>query len=106
MEGFYKGFQQLKAEGYNVDAVTPQAAIYLSIRFKLHGMKTADGKILETTKDVTKYILDEGKVAVVPFYAFGTEEDSSWYRLSVGTCKIEDVDGVINNLRAALKKLV
>ena len=106
LEGFYKGFQQLKAEGYNVDAVTPQAAIYLSIRFKLHGMKTADGKILETTKDVTKYILDEGKVAVVPFYAFGTEEDSSWYRLSVGTCKIEDVDWVINNLRAALKKLV
>lgn len=105
LEGFYKGFQQLKAEGYNVDAVTPQAAIYLSIRFKLHGQKTAEGKILETTKDVTKYILDEGKVAVVPFYAFGTDHDSSWYRLSVGTCKIEDVDGVISNLRGALKKL-
>jgi aspartate aminotransferase len=105
LEGFYKGFQQLKAEGYNVDAVTPQAAIYLTIRFKLHGQKTADGKVLETTKDVTKYILDEAKVAVVPFYAFGTEEDSSWYRLSVGTCKVEDVDGVISNLRGALKKL-
>jgi aspartate aminotransferase len=71
----------------------------------LHGQKTADGKVLATTKDVTKYILDEAKVAVVPFYAFGADDNSKWYRLSVGTCKLEDVDGVISNLRAALKKL-
>ncbi|MBN8692556.1 MAG: pyridoxal phosphate-dependent aminotransferase [Bacteroidetes bacterium] len=105
LEGFYKGFQQLKAEGHKVDAIAPQAAIYLTIKFSLHGQKTADGKVLSTTKDVTKYILDEAKVAVVPFYAFGASEDSAWYRLSVGTCKMEDVDGIISNLRAALKKL-
>lgn len=105
LDGFYKGFQQLKAEGHKVDAIAPQAAIYLTIRFSLHGMKTSDGKVLATTKDVTKYILDEAKVAVVPFYAFGASEDSSWYRLSVGTCKIEDVEGIISNLREALKKL-
>jgi aspartate aminotransferase len=105
LEGFYKGFQQLKNEGHKVDAITPQAAIYLTVRFSLHGQKTAEGKVLETTKDVTKYILDEAKVALVPFYAFGANDDSSWYRLSVGTCKVEDVEGVIGNLRAALKKL-
>lgn len=105
LDGFYKGFQQLKAEGHKVDAIAPQAAIYLTIKFSLHGQKTADGKVLATTKDVTKYILDEAKVAVVPFYAFGASEDSAWYRLSVGTCKMEDVDGIISNLRAALKKL-
>lgn len=105
LEGFYKGFQQLKAEGHKVDAIAPQAAIYLTIKFALHGQKTADGKVLATTKDVTKYILDEAKVAVVPFYAFGASEDSAWYRLSVGTCKMEDVDGIISNLRAALQKL-
>jgi len=105
LQGFYKGFQQLKSEGFKVDAITPQAAIYLTIRFYFHGMKTAEGKVLETTKDVTKYILDEAKVAVVPFYAFGAPDSSSWYRLSVGTCKMEDVDGIISNLRAALKKL-
>lgn len=105
LEGFYKGFMQLKAEGHKVDAIAPQAAIYLTIKFSLHGQKTADGKVLATTKDVTKYILDEAKVAVVPFYAFGASEDSAWYRLSVGTCKVEDVDGIISNLRAALKKL-
>lgn len=103
--GFYKGFQSLKAEGCRVDAIAPEAAIYLTVQFSLHGQKTEDGRILATTQDVTKYILDEAQVALVPFYAFGASTDSSWYRLSVGTCKLEDVNGVIENLRKALKKL-
>jgi aspartate aminotransferase len=75
------------------------------VQFSLHGQKTADGKVLATTQDVTKYILDEAQVALVPFYAFGSSTDSSWYRLSVGTCKLEDVADVIENLRKALSKL-
>jgi aspartate aminotransferase len=102
---FYKGFQSLKAEGFKVDAITPEAAIYLTVQFALHGQETAEGKKLVTTADVTQYILDEAKVALVPFYAFGSSTDSSWYRLSVGTCKLEDVEVVINNLKGALKKL-
>lgn len=103
--GFYNGFKALKTEGFNVDAIAPEAAIYLTVQFNLHNKKTADGKVLATTADITKYILDEGKVALVPFYAFGASANSSWYRLSVGTCKLEDVDAVIENLRQALKKL-
>lgn len=103
--GFYKGFQALKAEGYKVDAIAPEAAIYLTVQFALHGQKTAEGNVLATTQDVTKYILDEAQVALVPFYAFGSSTDSNWYRLSVGTCKLEDVNGVIDNLRKALSKL-
>jgi aspartate aminotransferase len=103
--GFYEGFMQLKAEGFGVDAIAPEAAIYLTVQFNLHGKKTSDGKLLSTTKEVTKYILDEANVALVPFYAFGASADSKWYRLSVGTCKAEDVSNVINNLRAALNKL-
>ncbi|MFI5164489.1 MAG: pyridoxal phosphate-dependent aminotransferase [Bacteroidia bacterium] len=102
---FYKGFQNLKQEGFKVDAIVPQAAIYLAVQFALHGKRTADGKILSTTKDVTRYILDEAKVAIVPFYAFGDSDESSWYRLSVGTCKLEEAEAIIGNLRAALKKL-
>jgi aspartate aminotransferase len=105
LTGFYKGFQNLKAEGHQVDAISPQAAIYLTVRFSLHGKRTADGKILSTTKDVTKYLLDEAKMAIVPFYAFGATEDSSWYRLSIGTCKLQDVDDAIASLRKALEKL-
>ncbi len=102
---FHKGFQSLKAEGFKVDSIAPEAAIYLTVQFSLHGQKKADGTVLNTTQDVTKYILDEAKVALVPFYAFGASVDSSWYRLSVGTCKIEEIDAVVESLRSALKKL-
>jgi aspartate aminotransferase len=105
LEGFYKGFMQLKAEGFHVDAIAPQAAIYLTIQFKLIGMKTAEGNILEQTTDITRYILDEGKVAVVPFSAFGADKNSTWFRLSVGTCSMEDVNDAIESLRRALQKL-
>lgn len=105
LQGFYEGFMALKAEGHAVNAIAPQAAIYLTIQFSLHGKTTADGKILTTTKDITSYILNEAKIAVVPFYAFGASEDSSWYRLSVGTCKEEDVAKAIESLREALQKL-
>ena len=56
-------------------------------------------------KDVTEYILNEAKLAVVPFYAFGASADSSWYRLSVGTCKKEEIDEMLGMLKAALEKL-
>ncbi len=102
---FHNGFQQLKKEGYRVDSIAPQAAIYLTVNFSLHGQKTAEGKVLKETKDMTKYILDEAKLAIVPFYAFGSSVDSPWYRLSVGTCKMEDVDAVISSLRNSLRKL-
>lgn len=105
LEGFYKGFSELEKEGYGVHAIAPQAAIYLTIQFNLKGKKTEAGKILENTADMTRYILDEAKIAVVPFYAFGADKDSSWYRLSVGTCSMQDVSDAITSLRNALKKL-
>jgi aspartate aminotransferase len=105
LEGFYKGFMKLKAEGFKVDAIAPQAAIYLTVRFHIHGQKTSDGKTLATTKDITRYLLDEAKIALVPFYAFGASDESEWYRLSVGTCKMQDVEDAISSLRKALQKL-
>ena len=98
-------FKKLKNEGLNVDAIAPEAAIYLTIKIDLAGKKTVDGKILATQSDVTAYILNEAKLAVVPFYAFGASRQSPWYRLSVGTCKKEEIDEMIGKLREALKKL-
>ncbi|HEU4718145.1 MAG TPA: pyridoxal phosphate-dependent aminotransferase [Bacteroidia bacterium] len=105
LTAFHKGFQDLKKKGYAVDSIAPQAAIYLTIRFSLHGKKTPDGKVLATTKDITGYILNEAKMAVVPFYAFGASPDSSWYRLSVGTCRPEDIEAIMGSLEKALSKL-
>lgn len=105
LKGLYDGFQTLKSEGFKVDAISPQAAIYLTIKFDLKGKTTTDGKVLSDTKEITRYILNEGKLAVVPFYAFGTSSDSPWYRLSVGTCALEDIPKIIHNLREALSQL-
>ena len=101
----FNGFQQLKREGLKVSAVAPQAAIYLTIQIDVAGKKTSDGKILATQSDVTAYILDEAKLAVVPFYAFGASANSSWYRLSVGTCKKEEINEMLGMLKTALQKL-
>lgn len=105
LKGLYDGIQTLKSEGFSVDAISPQAAIYLTVKFDLKGRITPEGKTIETTEDITSYILNEGKLAVVPFYAFGTSRDSTWYRLSVGTCSMEDIPVVISNLREAMGKL-
>ena len=101
----YEGFQKLKTEGFSVDACAPQAAIYLTIQINLVGKKTEDGKILATQSDVTSYILNEAKLAVVPFYAFGASKNSDWYRLSVGTCKKEEIPEMLEKLKEALDKL-
>lgn len=105
LSGLYQGFQSLKQKGFAVDAIAPQAALYLTVKFALHGKITAEGKVLEQTTDVTSYILNEAKIAVVPFYAFGADTNSPWYRISIGTCEVEDVAKIIESLEAALIKL-
>jgi aspartate aminotransferase len=100
LETIYDGFIALKQKGYAVDAVAPQAAIYLTIRLDLAGKGH-----LATQSDVTDYLLNEAKLAVVPFYAFGADRSSPWYRLSVGTCKTEEIAEMLGGLEAALEKL-
>ncbi len=105
LQRIYEGFQKLKNEGFTVDACAPQAAIYLTIQINLVGKKTENGTELATQSDVTSYILNEAKLAVVPFYAFGASKDSDWYRLSVGTCKKEEIPEMLEKLGSALSKL-
>jgi len=49
--------------------------------------------------------LEEAKLAIVPFYAFGAGQQSPWYRLSVGTCKKEEIGEMLDKLEKALEKL-
>ncbi|MDQ6609405.1 MAG: aminotransferase class I/II-fold pyridoxal phosphate-dependent enzyme, partial [Bacteroidota bacterium] len=101
----YEGFKKLKSEGFSVDAVAPEAAIYLTVKINLAGKKSKGGKWLQTQADVTSYLLQSARLAVVPFYAFGAPKDSPWYRLSVGTCKKEEIDEMLGKLRNALEDL-
>ena len=101
----YEGFQQLKKDGFPVDAIIPQAAIYLTVQINLVGKKTAEGLLLKEQHDVTAYLLSEAKLALVPFSAFGADKDNNWYRISVGCCKKEEIETMFSKLREALVKL-
>jgi aspartate aminotransferase len=105
LHGFYLGFQKLAATGYPVRCIDPQAAIYLTVQFDLVGKTTASGQKLQHNRDVAAFLLNEAGIALVPFYAFGADESSNWYRLSVGTCKREDVQLALDKLENALSQL-
>ena len=96
----YDGLMAFKKEGYGVDVLAPEAGIYLTVKFDLVGKGS-----LRNQQEVTSYLLNEGSLAVVPFSAFGAPKTSPWYRLSVGTCRLEDIPEMLLKLRGALKKL-
>ena len=100
----YDGFIALKNDGFAVDAIYPQAAIYLTVKINLVG-KSYNGLQFENQPAVTEYILNEAKLAMVPFSSFGAKADSSWYRISVGCVKKEDISDVLEKLRKALKNV-
>jgi aspartate aminotransferase len=61
--------------------------------------------LLERTDEVTGYILANAGLAIVPFSAFGAPPQSSWYRLSLGTCKEEQIPEFFDRLRQTLSQL-
>ncbi len=61
--GFYNGIKALKKSGLAVDAIVPQAAIYLTVKIDILDRSTGDGHKLETLQDITSYILDEAGLA-------------------------------------------
>ena len=104
LQQLFDGIQQMKQEGYPVDAISPMAAIYLTIRFSFKGKMNGDQEI-KTTADVTSFLLEHASLAIVPFAAFGADKESEWYRLSVGTCHLDTIPQMFSNLRKALDKL-
>lgn len=105
LQRIYEGFIKMKNDGFPVDAITPEAAIYLTVKIDLAGKSNPDGTTLTSQSDVTAYLLNRASLALVPFSAFGADKNSPWYRLSVGTCKKEEIDEVFGKLREALSVL-
>ena len=104
LRNIYDGFIALKNEGFPVDAIVPQAAIYLTVKINLVGKKV-NGTFINTQAEVTEYILNEAKLAMVPFSSFGANTESSWYRISVGCVKKEEIVAVLQKLKEALLKV-
>ena len=105
LNALYKGFQELKSDGFAVDAITPMGAIYLTLKIDYIGKTTADGDLLKDSTDVTSYLIKEAQVALVPFSCFGNDETKAWFRASVGACSLTDIKEMIPRVKAALSKL-
>lgn len=100
----HKAFLSLKEKGYPVDIITPQAAIYLTIKIDLKGYGYK-GQPLSSQTDVNDFLLNEAHLAIVPFSCFGAGKESPWYRMSIGTCKYEELDEMFATLEQSFAQL-
>jgi aspartate aminotransferase len=90
------GFEAMRRDGYPVEVIAPQGAIYLSVRVALPGY----------TNEATRVrLLEQAGFAVVPFQAFGLREDSGWFRISVGAVSLAEIEAALPRVRAALSKI-
>jgi aspartate aminotransferase len=105
LQGFYDGFMALKNKGFPVDAIAPQAAIYLTVKIDLVGKTTPDGIRLTNADAVHEYLLNTVKLGVLPFSWFGAKSYGDWFRISVGTCRQKDVTEVLKILEANMAAL-
>lgn len=105
LDTLYQEFQQLKSEGFNVDAIEPMGAIYLTLKIDYSGKTTPKGTFLKDSADINFYLIEAAKAAFVPFSAFGTGDDINWFRASVGGCSLEDIKQMLPRIKNALSAL-
>ncbi|RKH86737.1 aminotransferase class I/II-fold pyridoxal phosphate-dependent enzyme [Corallococcus sp. AB045] len=101
LEALYKGFQRMKDAGLPVDAIAPQGAIYLTVRFDVVGK---DG--LATNDAIRKRLLEKARFAMVPFQAFGLAEDTGWFRLSVGATSVAEIEEAMPRVEATVREIL
>lgn len=102
---FYTGIKHLHQLHLPIDVIEPQAALYLTVRLNLLHRKTRDGRYFSDSEDILNYLLNDGNIALVPFYAFGSDKNSDWFRLSVGTCKKEDIPEILSRFHKILEQV-
>ena len=95
----------LKARGYKIEVIKPYGAIYLAVKLDLIGLRTKEGLKINTTDNIKDYLLQSAKVAIIPFYLFGTPKQLPWFRLAVSGCSINEATTAAANLVEAITKL-
>jgi aspartate aminotransferase len=101
----YNGLIDLQSDGYPINVIKPEAAIYLTCEFNLIGHKDKNGLEIKSVKDITNFFLEKASIAIVPFYAFGTSEESCWFRISVGTLREHRIIEILKSIKLALDSL-
>ncbi len=93
----HEGLLSMRRDGFPVNAIAPQGAIYLSAQFDLIDR-------FGTNEAIRKFLLDEAGFAVVPFQAFGLKREDGWFRLSAGAVSVKDCEDGLARVRAALER--
>ncbi len=105
LDRFHAGIAAMRARGLPIEAIPPEAAIYLTLRFDVIGRTSGAGRLLRTADDIFQWLLEEAGLGLVPFHAFGASGSDQWFRLSVGTCSGERVDAALGALEGVLTAL-
>ncbi len=106
LDRLHAGIQAMKAGGLPVESIPPMGAIYLTARIHPFGKTTPSGSALRTNDEVRRYILEEAGIGMVPFQAFGSTENTGWFRLSAGAVSPDEIDAALPRLEQALRRLV
>ncbi|MBD3867535.1 MAG: aminotransferase class I/II-fold pyridoxal phosphate-dependent enzyme [Acidobacteria bacterium] len=101
LDTLYKGFADMKADGYPVECIAPEGAVFLSLRLNWIG-KNMDGKAMESNEDIRTLLLEKSGMAVVPFQAFGRAAEDGWFRMSVGAVTSDNIRGMFPKVRALM----
>ena len=83
---------------YGVSYVKPEGGIYLTTRFNLFNQLG-----VQTNEEIRQWLLESAGVAIVPFQAFGLDDESGWFRISVGSVGVDDIIAAMDRLESALK---
>jgi aspartate aminotransferase len=101
LQTLHHGLMELQKRGLPVSDTAPQGAIYLSVRFDLVGRGG-----LRSNEDIRKLLLERAGFAAVPFQAFGLQDETGWFRCSVGAVSEAEIREVLPRVEAALRSVV
>ncbi len=104
LQAMHEGFTALRKDGYPVDSINPQGAIYFSAQFNLHG-KSIDGREITTDDEIRLLLLERAGAAVIPFQAFGVQKECGWFRLSAGAVSLDEIRSLFPRIRALLDEI-
>lgn len=104
LEAVYNGFVAMREEGLPVDCIYPDGAIYVSLQLQLIG-KRIGGRLIEDNEAIRSLLLEKAGVAVVPFQAFGLQEETGWFRLSIGAVSMQNVAELFPRVRSLLREV-
>lgn len=85
----------------DLDFIYPRGAFYLFFNVKPYLGRSADGKKIRTSDDLSEFLLAHQKVATVPGTGFG---DTNWMRISYA-CSLEELKKGVERIKEGFREL-